>query len=165
VYLTSLPGRADRDAIECRYPGLIGRLIADPGIDVVVVRTGDGLIAVNEWGCRYLDDDRVEGKDPLEPYGPLAGDGLRRIAGFESGGDMILIGHFDPETEQVLSFEELVGSHGGLGGPQEQPFLAAPPEWPRLETSPVGAPSIHRQLRAWRDGLRELPVARGPLPG
>ncbi len=166
VYLTSLPGRADRDAIERRYPGLIQRLIADPGIDVVVGRTERGLVAFGEAGCRFLDDGRVDGRDPLAPYGPLAADGLRRIAGFAGGGDLIVIGHYDADTQQVLSFEELVGSHGGLGGPQEHPFLAAPPDWPRIERSPIGAPGVNRQLRAWLDVLPSLPPAgRGSRAG
>jgi hypothetical protein len=52
-------------------------------------------------------------------------------------------------TEEVVSFEELVGSHGGLGGEQERPFLAAPPDWPRLDPCPVGSPEVHRQLDVW----------------
>jgi hypothetical protein len=161
LYLTTLPGRPDRAAIERRYPGFIEKLIGDPGIDVVVVRSDRGLVAIGEHGSSFLDEGRIEGDDPLATFGPLAEDGLRRIAGFDAGGDLIAIGHYDPETEEIVSFEELVGSHGGLGGPQEQPFFAAPPAWPRLEACPVGAPAVHEQLRAWADALPSLPVA-GP---
>jgi hypothetical protein len=98
----------------------------------------------------------VLGDDPLGLYGPLAADGLRRIAGFEAGGDLIAIGHVDPVTDEVVSFEELVGSHGGLGGEQERPFLAAPAGWPRLDPCPVGSPEVHRQLEAWIAALPAL---------
>jgi hypothetical protein len=149
IYLTALPGRPEEAAIERRYPGLIAGLVNHPGIDVVVVGSDRGLVAIGDTGTSFLDEGRVLGDDPLAPYGPLAADGLRRIAGFEAGGDLIVIGHVDPVTEEVVSFEELVGSHGGLGGEQERPFLAAPPDWPRLDPCPVGSPEVHRQLDVW----------------
>ena len=161
LYLTSIPGRADQAAIERRYPGLIDKLIADEGIDVVVVGTERGLVAVDETGCNYLDEGRIEGRDPLADHGPLAAEGIRKIASFDAGGDLLLIGQVDPRTREVVSFEELVGSHGGLGGAQEEPFLAAPPDWPRLEETPVGSPAIHRQLRAW---VAALPSLLGDSP-
>jgi hypothetical protein len=156
IYLTALPGRAEEAAIERRYPGLIAGLVTHPGIDVVVVRSDRGLVAIGDTGTSFLDEGRILGDDPLAPYGPLAADGLRRIASFEAGGDLIVIGHVDPVTQEVVSFEELVGSHGGLGGEQERPFLAAPPDWPRLVSCPVGSPEVHRQLDAWVAALPAL---------
>ena len=151
-----MPGRPEEAAIERRYPGLIAGLVNHPGIDVVVVGSDRGLVAIGDTGTSFLDEGRVLGDDPLAPYGPLAADGLRRIAGFEAGGDLIVIGHVDPVTNEVVSFEELVGSHGGLGGEQERPFLAAPPDWPRLDPCPVGSPEVHRQLDAWVAALPAL---------
>jgi hypothetical protein len=98
----------------------------------------------------------------LAAFGPVAAEGLRRLAGFDAAGDLIAIGHVDPGSGTVLSFEELVGSHGGLGGPQERPFVAAPPAWPRLSSSPVGADAVHRQLADWLSALPALLVA-GPI--
>jgi type I phosphodiesterase/nucleotide pyrophosphatase len=159
VYLKALPGQADRAEIERRYPGLIDKLVADPGLDVVVVRSERGVEAIGDVGRRVLDEGVVERRDPLAPFGPLAAESLQRLAGFKTSGDLIAIGHLDPRTQQVISFEELVGSHGGLGGAQEQPFFAAPPQWPRLEATLVGAPAIHRQLSAWLDALPSLPMS------
>jgi hypothetical protein len=82
IYLTTLPGRAEETAIERRYPGLIAGLVNHRGIDVVVVGSDRGLVAIGDTGTSYLDEGRVIGDDPLAPYGPLAADGLRRIAGF-----------------------------------------------------------------------------------
>jgi hypothetical protein len=79
---------------------------------------------------------------------------LRRIAGFPNSGDMIVVGGFDPATSQVVSFEELVGSHGGLGGPQGEPFIAHPADLPLNEGPLVGAPAVHRQLRRWLSDLQ-----------
>ena len=54
-----------------------------------------------------------------------------------------------PEFGEVAAFEELVGSHGGLGGPQSFPFVLHPDElaWPDDEV--VGAERVHRIFRAW----------------
>jgi hypothetical protein len=158
VYLTSLPGRATREAIEARYPGLIEGLVNHPGIDMIVARSSRGIVVIGEDGTAYLDEGRVEGVDPLRQHHAVAADGIRRLFGFDNAGDMVAIGHFDPTTGTVISFEELVGSHGGLGGPQGLPFLAAPPGWPRISAELVGAPEVHRQLDAW---LADLPSLVG----
>ncbi len=33
---------------------------------------------------------------------------------------------YDESTNEVAAFEELVGSHGGLGGDQTKPFIMYP---------------------------------------
>jgi hypothetical protein len=69
-------------------------------------------------------------------------------------GDLVVISQFDPLTEGVAAFEELVGSHGGLGGPQNRPFLLHPTEW-KMDAGPlVGSPAVHGQIRKWME--REL---------
>jgi len=47
---------------------------------------------------------------------------IARLARFPSAGDLILLGAWD--GEQVICFEEQIASHGGLGGPQNVPFIA-----------------------------------------
>jgi hypothetical protein len=55
----------------------------------------------------------------------------------------------DPDTDEVAAFEELIGSHGGLGGWQTQASLVYPASW-REPAGPLhGAPAVHRQLKAW----------------
>ncbi len=53
------------------------------------------------------------------------------------------------ETGEVAAFEELVGSHGGMGGTQSYPFVLHPAEldWPAEPV--VGAEEVHRILRRW----------------
>jgi hypothetical protein len=149
VYLTALPGVATKEAIDARYPRLLETLIRHPGVEFVVVRSRDGLVAIGSEGTRDLVDGRVTGVDPLAKHGSIGADGLRRIGGFPNSGDLIVVGQFDPDTQQVVSFEELVGSHGGLGGPQGEPFIAHPADLALTEHPIVGAPAIHRQLRHW----------------
>ena len=44
-----------------------------------------------------------------------------------------------PATEEVAAFEELVGSHGGMGGTQSYPFVLFPSELPWPDDEVVGA--------------------------
>ena len=74
---------------------------------------------------------------------------LVRTDGFAHCPDILVNSTYWPELDEVAAFEELVGSHGGLGGPQSFPFLLAPAafDWP---TEPlVGAEAVHRVLRGW----------------
>jgi hypothetical protein len=95
----------------------------------------------------------VVGEDPLAVYGPLAVEGLTRLDGFRNAGDLVVIGPFDPESGEVVSYEELVGSHGGLGGRQGQPFLLHPVDLPLSDGPLIGAPAVHAQLRSWLEML------------
>jgi hypothetical protein len=106
-------------------------------------------------GVHHLADGRIEGEvDPLATYGERAADHLRRLDGFTHVGDLLVISTFEPELGEVAAFEELVGSHGGMGGPQTQPFLLHPVELEVDESPIVGAPAVHRQLRRWAEELR-----------
>jgi hypothetical protein len=58
-----------------------------------------------------------------------------------------------PQTEEVAAFEELVGSHGGLGGPQSFPFVLAPAGLAVPAQEIVGAAHLHRVLRGWLAAL------------
>jgi hypothetical protein len=85
--------------------------------------------------------------------GPRTADHLRRIDAFAHIGDLLLNSSYDPELDEVAAFEELVGSHGGFGGPQTRPFVLAPASLPFDEEPLVGSPAVHRQLVRWADGL------------
>jgi hypothetical protein len=63
---------------------------------------------------------------------------------------------FDPETKEVAAFEELVGSHGGLGGNQSRPFVLFPSEWELPPEPIVGAAQLHKQLKTW---VKDCPKA------
>lgn len=144
------PGRATVEALNERHAGLVDALANHPGIGLVLVRTeSQGPIVVGSDGIRYLDDGRVAGTDPTEPFGPHAIAGLRRLDAMEHAPDIAVISMVDPNTGEVAAFEELIGSHGGLGGPQTKPMLLFPADWPLDDEEIVGAPAVYRQLRAW----------------
>jgi hypothetical protein len=71
----------------------------------------------------------------------------------------------DGLTQEVAAFEELVGSHGGLGGWQTDAMLVHPAEWPVTSEELVGSDMIHRQLVEWLAmlGLRTQSAAEDEL--
>jgi hypothetical protein len=96
----------------------------------------------------------VEGEDPLAPFGPRAADHVRRTDRFPHCPDVVLNSRYWGEVDEVAAFEELVGSHGGLGGAQSLPFVLHPVTLPWPEGGQVvGAATIHRIFCGWLHGL------------
>ncbi len=166
VYLNARAERLTREALDARYPGLVDALAQHEGIGFLLVRSArSGALAIGPAGRHYLDERRVEGLDPLAQFGPDAADDLRRLDGMPNVGDIVLNSRLDPDTQEVAAFEELVGSHGGLGGWQTSAFVLHPADW-RLPADGrlVGAPAVYRQLVAWLEaaGIR-APAEAGHL--
>jgi uncharacterized membrane protein YvlD (DUF360 family) len=154
-----LPGRVSLETLDERFPGLVAALANHPGIGFLMVRSErSGAVAVGADGIRFLDQDRVEGDDPVAPYGEHAGAALRRLDRMEHCGDIVVMSLLDPETDEVAAFEELIGSHGGLGGPQTEAFILHPTDWPIGEEL-VGAEAVYRQIRRWLEDLG-IPLGR-----
>ena len=155
VYFTSQPGRMTNEAIETLHPGLIKTLARHPGIGALLVRTAAGHAQVlGPRGRLDLTAGQSDGIDPLADYGPRAAESLSRLDGFPNAGDLVLLGAVDRVSGEVTGFEELVGSHGGLGGWQTEPFILCPAGFELAEDPPVGAPALYRQLTAWQIQLR-----------
>ena len=66
---------------------------------------------------------------------------------FPDAPDILVNSFYDPEIDEVAAFEELVGSHGGLGGGQTSPFIMFPSEWEFENVNIVGASELHTQLK------------------
>ena len=113
-----------------------------------------GPVVIGAKGRYYLDEDRVEGENPLAGFGPNAATHLRRTDSFPNAPDILVNSFVDVETQEVAAFEELIGSHGGLGGYQTQPFLLYPSEWELESGELVGAASVYHQFKDW---LAKLP--------
>jgi membrane-associated phospholipid phosphatase len=164
VYFMSQADRMTDKAIEKRYPGVIEALASHPGIGALVVRSAAGHPVVRgPRGRLDLAASKADGGDVLADYGPGAAENLRHLAGFDTAGDLILLGAVDRISGEVTGFEELIGSHGGLGGWQTAPFILCPSTLKLAEDPPVGAPAIYQQLTAWRAQLQgKLVVPDGP---
>ena len=159
VYFTREPGRMTSDAIEERHPGLTGALVRHPGIGAVIGRSADGrALLMSATGPVDLAAAEAAGIDRIADYGPRAAEAMQRLARFLTAGDLILLGSVDAVTGEVTGFEELVGSHGGLGGRQTEPFILCPKSLELADDPPVGAPALYRQLTAWQAQLQRQQV-------
>jgi hypothetical protein len=144
------PGRLSRERIDELYPALLPALVSHPGIGFALVRSQrEGAIALGDGGVHRLQSGGVQGDDPLAPFGPNAADHLLRTDGFEHCPDIVVNSTYWADTDEVAAFEELVGSHGGMGGEQSFPFALAPSDWALPGEPVVGAEEMHVHLRRW----------------
>jgi hypothetical protein len=150
VYCTAWRHRLNLEELAACFPLLVPGLVGHPGIGFVMVRSARrGPLAIGAGGLHELATGRVEGEDPLAPYGPRAAAHLRRHDGFPDVPDVLVCSRYDPATGEVTAFEEQVGSHGGLGGDQCRPFVLYPSDWPFPAGPVVGAEQLHLLLKQW----------------
>lgn len=155
-----------------RWPHLIPGLVRHPGISFVVVQTErSGPVAVGEFGVHTLETGFLEGQDPLALFGPHAAADFLRVAQFDNAPDILINSLFEPHTDEVAAFEELVGCHGGVGGWQNRAVLVYPSSWvgngeidggefgggnlePGLGSVRLySAEAVHQQLVSWLELL------------
>ncbi len=149
----SFPGWQERMSLEqldAAFPRLIPGLVDHPGIAFALVHSEEhGPLAIGEQGVHYLRSGKIDGADPLPPFGPNAARHLLREAEFPNVPDVLVISEPDPVNGEVPAFEELVGNHGGLGGPQREPFLLYPSVFDPGSEMIVGAGQLHTVLKGW----------------
>jgi uncharacterized membrane protein YvlD (DUF360 family) len=158
IYLMDERRRMSQEEIEERHPELIEALRRHPHVGFLMVRSRQhGPVILGGQGTRYLEPQRVEGKDPLVLFSPHAAAHLGRADGFAHAPDILVNSFFEPYFEQGCAFEELISFHGGLGGPQTRPFILHPVEL-RMPGEPVlGAVAVHDLLMGWRRSLQGEP--------
>ena len=157
------PGRWTLERMQQRHPRLIEALREHPGIGFLLVRSErHGAIVLGERGASYLDEERVEGEDPLAPFGTRAAAHVKRTDGFSHCPDIVLNSTYWRASDEVAAFEELVGSHGGMGGSQSFPFVLHPVELELPREELVGAETVHRHLRRWLVQLGHEEYRSGP---
>ena len=124
AYFSVSAKRMIYDEIEAAYPGMISEMISHPGVGLILVHTGEGPAVIGENGQRNLYTGEVTGTDPLLMYDDpeKRTKQLSYLMDFPNGGDLVIISPVY-EDETVAAYEELIGSHGGLGGQQTDPFL------------------------------------------
>ena len=166
VWFTGHDHRLTVEELEELHPGLVASVAAHPGVGLLLVRSKEfGAVVFGPKGTRFLDEDKVEGEDPTTLFGPHTIMSLKREDAMVHAPDLLLLSQYDPELGEVAAFEELIGSHGGLGGPQTEPFILHPIEWTLDEEVPLGAPAIYRNIRRWLDVDRDRARQAGGLAG
>jgi hypothetical protein len=167
VWFPPAPARLVLEDLQERWPGLVAGLAGRPGVGAVVVDTASrGLVAVGARGLALLElDVAPEGEDPLAGWGSQARADLARAGRLEHTGDLLVISAVTP-AGHVHAFEGQVGSHGGLGGPQNQALLLHPSG---LAVDAdllgdvdgtamlIGAEQVHVQLMRWSAALGVRP--------
>ncbi len=159
VYFPEHGERLDRAGIERLFPGLITTLATHSGVGFICVQTPEGPIAIGADGVHHLGSGEIEGSDPLKHYGKNAPHHLARAAGFTDAPDIYVVSIYDEESGEVAAFEELVGSHGGLGGTQNKPFAFVPSEWSQAPDEIIGAGHMHEVLVGWLEEEGARPPA------
>jgi uncharacterized membrane protein YvlD (DUF360 family) len=167
IYLMDERRRLTLEEIDERHPRLIPALRSHPHVGWILGRSEEhGALAIGGEGVRFLADGRVAGEDPLAPFSPTAGEHLLRTDSFPHVADLMVGSFYDPDLEEGCAFEELISFHGGLGGPQTQPFILFPVELPIPDGPIIGAETVHEILAGWRqllsDGVRATEPAREP---
>jgi hypothetical protein len=150
VYFDVTPRQMDLSEVVLLYPSLIETLVAHDGIGVVVGREEDRVVVIGSGGTAWLEPDgcHVEGTHPLAHLEDVAWAEAQvlRLARFPHAGDLILLGAWD--GDRVVCFEEQVATHGGLGGPQDWPFVA----YPRRRRLGDGEISTAEGMYGWLGG-------------
>ena len=147
IYLTNWKQRLNYEEIVMMFPELIPGLVSHSGIGFIMVNSiTNGAMAIGQNGIYYLDTDQVIGENPLKGFGKNASIHLKRQNSFKNMPDILVNSFYDEKSDEVCAFEELIGSHGGLGGNQTKPFILYPSEW----SDPgdlIGAESIYKFLK------------------
>jgi uncharacterized membrane protein YvlD (DUF360 family) len=177
VYLMEEQRRLTLEEIDARHPDLLQALRSHRHVGWLLVRSQErGAVVLGAAGTRYLDEDRIEGEDPLAAFSPTASRHLRRTDSFAHVADIMVGSFYDPALDEACAFEELISFHGGLGGPQTRGFILHPPHFDVPQEPLIGAASVHDLLWAWRQSLqapreprvaalvreRDLPIPEAP---
>ena len=147
IYLTQWSQRLTYEEIVMLFPDLIPGLVKHSGIGFILVNSiSNGGMVIGDNGIYYLETDEIIGENPLEGFGKNAARHLKRQNSFKNMPDILVNSFYDEKYDEVCAFEELIGSHGGLGGNQTKPFILYPSEWedPR---ELIGAESIYAFLK------------------
>jgi hypothetical protein len=153
VWFAQHPERQTVESMTESHPDLIPGLAAHPGVGFLVALSAHrGAVAIGRDGVHYLEEDVVDGVDPLAHFGEQAAADFRRVAHFSNAPDLYLNSFWNPERSEVAAFEGLVGCHGGLGGWQNRGLVVHPAGW-TIDSPISGADGLHRQLVHWLETL------------
>ncbi|MDX1435915.1 MAG: phage holin family protein [Anaerolineales bacterium] len=154
VYFDLAPRKLTLNELNEAYPDMVDTLVRHEGIGFVVAFEDDMTPIVHgKGGTRNLHTGEVVDEDPLTPYGDpdLRAMQIRRIVDFPNSGDLTLNSPVYPDGT-VAAYEELIGSHGGIGGEQTDAFILHPGD--------MEVPETHNSYQ-----VKEILKSRVGLPG
>nr|WP_295160063.1 alkaline phosphatase family protein [uncultured Methanobrevibacter sp.] len=148
IYLTQWDYRLTYEELMEQYPDLIPGILENEYIGFIVVYSEEhGNLVLSKNGKYFLDSDKIEGENPLKNYGENAAEKIKRHCTFNHLPDILVNSFYDAEKDEVCAFEELIGSHGGIGGMQSEPFILYPSNWKVPDEEIIGAENIYSILK------------------
>jgi len=148
IYFSQWADRVSLEDMNKTYPEMVEGLSHHEGVSFVLISSKEqGSVVIGARGKYYLKDDKIEGENPLAKFGKRAAEHLRRTDSFNCIPDILVMSMYDAEKDEVAAFEELIGSHGGLGGSQSKPFILHPSEWSLEKEEIVGAENVCRLFK------------------
>jgi hypothetical protein len=108
-------------------------LVAHRGIGAVITRMLDGAHVESIRGRALLTPqgelEILAGEDPLQDYAATTVQRreIARLAQDRHSGDVVVFGAYNAERNRCICFDDQVGAHGAMGGPQYWPFILTPP--------------------------------------
>lgn len=151
VYGADREARVTLEEVEEVLPGMLEGLAEHEGVGFIMIHSSEhGPVVIDNNGRYYLDEDRIEGKNPLAGFGPNAAMHLQRYDKFPDAPDLYINSPYDAEKNEVYAYEELIGCHGGMGGYQTEPFVLYPAEFELDDEQMIGATAVYHQFKAWQ---------------
>ncbi len=123
LYFNVTPDRMDVSELAILYPDLLDPLARHPGIGLVLGMEASRPVIVTPRGTTALTAAQLP--PSLADRAGYAAD-LARLLSFPHSGDLILLGAWHSQ-DRIVTFEEQVATHGGVGGLQDYPFFIIPP--------------------------------------
>jgi hypothetical protein len=104
VYLMEERARLTLEEIDARHPQLLPALQRAPArwLGARQVGASTAPVVLGGRGARYLDEDRVDGEDPLALFSPGRSAHLLRTDGFEHAPDVLLGSFYDPALDEGM---------------------------------------------------------------
>ena len=152
VYFSKSSDRISYKEILAKYPGLVRKLKNHKGISFLLIKNdSDEPIVFSKDGELNLKSGKLEGNDPLRKYNSnTLKQHLIRNSSFKNAPDILVMSLYDPKTQEVAAFEELIGSHGGVGGEQNNAFVLFPKTLGKLKGDLIGAEALYKLFKSWQ---------------
>ena len=147
IYLTQWNHRLTYEEMNKYFPDLIPGIVNNEFIGFIVVKSSEGELAIGKNGIYNLDTGKIEGENPLDGFGENIAKHIKRSCSFKYTPDILVNSFYDSDSGEVCAFEELIGSHGGAGGTQTEPFILYPKDWDVPENKIIGAENIYKILK------------------
>jgi len=126
IYFNVTRERMAISEVAILYPDLLEALVSQPGIGMVLGLEAGRPVVITSHGTAALT---VSWLPPGLPEPEQSAADLDRLIRFPHSGDLVLLGTWN-ERSHVVTFEDQIATHGGIGGPQDYPFFLTPPDVP-----------------------------------